>query len=130
MKCLRVVWRPDTVSSGVASDMVVRRDRDTNSPPPPLFPYSEYAAGFTSFSGGMGSAMVQPPHAFEGLGLDGVRGMGPYGVVLGVEDAEEEERRREQEEKEREKERERRKKGQGLEWREVGCCQGWVGLFV
>ena len=78
---MRVVWRPDTVSFRVASGMVVRRDRDTKTLPPPIFPYSEYAAGFTSFSGGMGSAMVQPPHAFEGLGLDGVRGVGPYGAV-------------------------------------------------
>jgi hypothetical protein len=62
--------------------------------------------------------MVQPPHVFEGLGLDGVRGVGPYGAVelLGVEDAEEE-RRREQEEKEREKERKRGRGGRrGRSW--------------
>jgi hypothetical protein len=66
VQCLRVVWRPDTVSSGVASGMVVHRDTKSQ-PPPPVFPYSDFGAG-----GGMGSAMV-PPHAFEGLGLGGVR---------------------------------------------------------
>ena len=75
--------------------------------------------------------MVQPPHAFEGLGLDGVRGVGLYGAVelLGVEDAEGEEKgARGEGKKEREEEGE-----EGAEVgvaREVGCYQGWVGVFV
>jgi hypothetical protein len=105
--------------------MVVRQDH--KSPQPPIFPYSDYGAGFTSFSGGMGSAMVPPPHAFEALGLTGVR-PGPYGVAVGLLGvAEEEERERE---RRRERERERRKRGQKLEWRErwVVIRDGWVYL--
>ena len=136
VRCLRVVWRPDIVSSGVATGMVVRRDTTAKSPAPPIFPYPDYSAGFTSFSGGMGSAMVPPLHAFEGPGLAGVRaglygGYGGAGVggPFRVED-EDEDRRREREEREREKERERRKRGQKLEWRErwVVIRDGWVYL--
>ena len=109
VRCLRVVWRPDNVTSGVASGMVVRQDTKS----PPVYPYSDFGHG-----GGMGSAMV-PPLAFEELGLVGMRGMGgPYGV----ED--------EEEEKEREKERERRKRERQMEWKErwVVIRDGWVYL--
>ena len=109
VRCLRVVWRPDNVTSGVASGMAVRQDTKS----PPVYPYSDFGHG-----GGMGSAMV-PPLAFEELGLVGMRGMGgPYGV----ED--------EEEEKEREKERERRKRERQMEWKErwVVIRDGWVYL--
>ena len=135
VRCLRVVWRPDTVSSGIASGMVVRRDTQK---PPTVFPYSDYGAGFTAFAGGMGSGMVPAPMAFGGLGLGGMAGahgfVGPYGAVMGTlgefDDDEEREKQRLKEVKERENEIARRKRGRVLEWRErwVVIRDGWVYL--
>ena len=117
VRCLRVVRRPNTVSSGMASGMVMRRDN--KSPPPSVLPYSDFSVGSTSFSSGIGSGLVPLPHAFEGLGLGGGRGMGPYRVGA------------EEEKKRGEKERERGKREREMEWKErwVVIRDGWVYLY-
>ena len=130
VRCLRVVWRPDAVSSGIASGVVIRRDIHKA---PTVFPYSDFGAGYTAFSGGLGSGMVPAPMAFGGLGLGGVAGgfVSPYAGMLGeYEDEEEREKQRLKEVMEREKEIARRKRGRELEWKErwVVIRDGWVYL--